>query len=500
MTEVDLFGRTFRTPIPPPPGHILAPICAAVIVVGGFVRPDLGPQIEAIVRGSRARLERAVAETDRLDPHWRMADLLKHRKEIPDEHNAARKADEVIRLLPVGWGNTGPGQTRVEIRLVGDLIALPLDAEPDDEQVELMQTVLDPVAQAVQSARELAGMPEGRHEIIPARNPLETPLKETQQTRTAARLLLLDAYRRVHEGDAEGGVESCRALLNTARAIGDEPFLPSQLVRLANDGSAIRAIERVQSQGEPSDTALAGLQSALAGEAETPWMLIALRGERAMFFDLVEKLASGELTAADLSSEDPGSDRGREPASWATPDFYRHNQALGLERLNRAIEIAQEPLPDWTRLWQRWQAEIRPPDDPAENRADTIVSLLLPEVSFFAQAEVGARARLRAAVLLTASTRYKLAHGNWPEAASDLVPEFLAEVPADPFTGDPMRLVQRDGDLVAYALGTDRADDGGNLHPMNESTIEGFDVGAQLSDFSRHTEPTEAVEQPPERP
>ncbi len=499
MTEVELFGRTFRTPIPPPPGHILAPICAAAIVVGGFVRPDLGPQIEGIVRGSLDRLERAVAETDRLDPHWRLTDLLEHRKEIPDEHNAARKTDEVIRLLPVGWGNTGPGQTRFEARLVGDLTALPLDAAPDDEQVALIQTVLDPVAQALQSARELAEMPEGRHEVIPARNPIETPLKETQQTRTVARLLFLDAYRRAHEGDADGAVESCRALLNAARAVGDEPFLISQLVRLANDGWAIRVTERLLSRAEPSDASLAKLQADLANEAETPWLLIALRGERAILFDLIGKLGSGDLTFDEITHKTDTEDRFA-PASWANLAFYQHNQALALERMNRAIEIAELQTVERPPQWELWEAGIRPHEEPAERKANVLADMWLPKVSIVAEAEVRVRAGLRAAVLLTASTRYRLAHGNWPEAATDLVPEFLAEVPADPFTGDPMRLVQRDGYLVAYALGTDRADDGGRLHPKAESTVKGYDVGAQIAASSGHPEANEAVERPPERP
>ena len=41
------------------------------------------------------------------------------------------------------------------------------------------------------------------------------------------------------------------------------------------------------------------------------------------------------------------------------------------------------------------------------------------------------------------------------------MPEFLPEVPADPYDGRPLRLKRTDGGLVLYSLGRDRKDDGG---------------------------------------
>lgn len=39
MTEVELFGRTHRSPLPLPPGYWLAPLVALAIVAGAFLRP-----------------------------------------------------------------------------------------------------------------------------------------------------------------------------------------------------------------------------------------------------------------------------------------------------------------------------------------------------------------------------------------------------------------------------------------------------------------------------
>ena len=40
-------------------------------------------------------------------------------------------------------------------------------------------------------------------------------------------------------------------------------------------------------------------------------------------------------------------------------------------------------------------------------------------------------------------------------------PEFLAEVPTDPYDGRPIRMRHVDGGLVLYSIGRDRKDDGG---------------------------------------
>ena len=48
-----------------------------------------------------------------------------------------------------------------------------------------------------------------------------------------ARLLQADAAIRAHNGDLDGALDSCRAILGAGRSIGDEPFVISQLVRIA---------------------------------------------------------------------------------------------------------------------------------------------------------------------------------------------------------------------------------------------------------------------------
>ena len=63
--------------------------------------------------------------------------------------------------------------------------------------------------------------------------------------------------------------------------------------------------------------------------------------------------------------------------------------------------------------------------------------------------------------------RYQLEHGNYPEALSDLVPQYLADLPADPWTGKHQQLlgysIRPGGRPALWSMGENRQDDKGFL-------------------------------------
>ena len=69
----------------------------------------------------------------------------------------------------------------------------------------------------------------------------------------------------------------------------------------------------------------------------------------------------------------------------------------------------------------------------------------------------------RAARVGLAVERYRLAHQNaLPDTLDQLVPQFLAAVPADPFDAKPLRYAKKSPGYVIYSIGKDRKDDGGS--------------------------------------
>jgi hypothetical protein len=73
------------------------------------------------------------------------------------------------------------------------------------------------------------------------------------------------------------------------------------------------------------------------------------------------------------------------------------------------------------------------------------------------------RAQLQTLRVAIAAERYRLKYGQWPDKLETLVPEFLAEVPGDPFNlPNPLRLVRTVDGLVVYSIGLNLRDDGGD--------------------------------------
>jgi hypothetical protein len=57
--------------------------------------------------------------------------------------------------------------------------------------------------------------------------------------------------------------------------------------------------------------------------------------------------------------------------------------------------------------------------------------------------------------------RYRLAGGKVPERLEELVPQYLSEVPSDPFDGNPIRYRHADPGYCLYSISDDGQDNGG---------------------------------------
>jgi hypothetical protein len=98
----------------------------------------------------------------------------------------------------------------------------------------------------------------------------------------------------------------------------------------------------------------------------------------------------------------------------------------------------------------------------------------------------------RCARTAVAVERYRRDHdGAPPHTLSDLVPHYLAAIPADPFTGAPLlyRAAADGGAYTIYSVGPNQKDDGGDLTSELQQVIKrgwgrriirGADVGVRV--------------------
>ena len=89
------------------------------------------------------------------------------------------------------------------------------------------------------------------------------------------------------------------------------------------------------------------------------------------------------------------------------------------------------------------------------------------------------KAELRLAIALIAAERFRLAHGRWPQTMDELGD---SNVPADPYTGEALRLRRTERGLTVYSVGGDLQDDGGVDIKKPYEPDQNADRGLELLD------------------
>jgi hypothetical protein len=423
---------------------------------------------------STESLHTTVAALDFSDPNWRLEGFETARAGVPEPVNSARVVIRAARLLPRAWPPI-PLDDRVR-----DLDHVP-NVRPDAETMAVLRGELTVRAAALAEARKLVAMPRGRHHLAYAVNPHSTLLLDQHETRKVVTLLRYDALERAQKADLRAALESCRAALNAARALGDEPFVISQLIRTDCIAVAAGMVERVLALGEATDRDLAALQLLLSAEEKHPTLLVCLRGERALLDDLYTKLETGKLDA-DPVVRQLASDFGAR-LDWKTQRWgvsralLRREHARSLELMTSMIEIAGLPEHEQKSELDKLGARIDAlPDDALLTR------MLVSKVLEAGEPCRRKTARVRSLITLLAVERYRLKHDKWPDGLDDLKADFLVAVPLDPYDGKPLRYIKRPDGVTVYSIGADGTDDGGRID-RSKPRGPGVDEGYRLWDI-----------------
>lgn len=447
-------------------------------------------------------LDEAFAEADRLDPGWCFEDLEEKRRPFPEP--GKNGIDQVLQVRAALPKSTWPAwpfpefdddksyqedvRRAMEESLEGDRLAPVL---LNAEQERVLRAEVERAGESIELARQMPNYAYGRYAVKWTKDFVSTLLPHVQEARTLANLLNYDARLRAHDNDIAGALLDVKAVLYASRALGDEETLISQLVRIACDSVALRMLERSLACGRASEAALLDLQKELEAEAQTPFFLTGLRGERACLDSMLDNIQRGEISFAQLRrlmigisafpvNGIPASNSWQAEAN--NVRFYvniRHERAQYLHHMNQLIELAK--LPSWKTI------EAIEALDESLRKAPPIWTALVSSASKVCQADARVKALLRTAYTAVALERYRLAKGKWPEKLADLVPQYLSEVPLDPFDGDPLRLARQGSALIVYSISQDKQDNGGTL--LANPAAPGSDVGFVLHDPANRRRP-----------
>ena len=320
-------------------------------------------------------------------------------------------------------------------------------------------------------------------------------LPHLAQLRTAARILAVDMFAAAEIGDGERATRDAEAGIALSIHAQEGRFLVNDLVGVAMRRMTLgRMIALLEWKPELfTDSQLARMQAA-ATSVPAQLQHLNLDSERLGFNDVVQRMytdnGNGDgwfrpslaqmealglaMALGETNPDAPGDMTQRMAAASGVilapfAALYVAGRRDMLDRYNTIIsryeEDASLPLRDFD---HSRGAE-------SDNEIETmmggtterwrwcLVSFLTPALGKASRVSAVGRAVCLATATGYAAERYRRAHGAWPNAASDLVPAFMATVPEDPWSGKPV-LMSSDADgFRIWSIGRDGVDDRGDL-------------------------------------
>ncbi len=345
-----------------------------------------------------------------------------------------------------------PTEEEKEILPIVGKAKLPPPGEPiPAEMLAAMEAHLEKNSEALRLLHE-AGKVEG------CRWPGEGSFPNNQVHRRtppgvydAMRLLHLAASRTTLLGDQHASIRSIENAVKLLRSLENEPFISRYAARSTGAAVLAEMIHELIDHSPADEPSLNKLISGLRDRrGETELTRVAV-GDRCTTLALLNMFRTAVRTRGRSSWEIAVGD-GLVLLSGVVEVYER----AYLRHARRIYDFASHPTFEFA---QRVDGER----DDIPRYAELALHL-----SPFCVHLLRFKCRLEVALDLTltalAAERYRLAHGDWPAALEELVPDYLDEVPADPYNHGKPLSVKRHGDrLVIYSFGQDQDDDGGTL-------------------------------------
>jgi hypothetical protein len=301
----------------------------------------------------------------------------------------------------------------------------------------------------------------------------ETELPHLGQLKNLARIVALQSALAAEDGRADEWPDHTILLLKLASTIEEEPTLISYLVRTAIVRMAVEITERGLNRASPGDNACRELQQAFARVGETNLLARTLIGERALMIP-VFRLSWSDIRS--LGQSDDSQNQPQKPRHYSgqpafvlwLSGFLERDLNFYLQTMDKSISLAQLPPPASLVLSNHSEQA----SEAARRKMFLLSGMLLPSFSRIPIREVSLQARVALAQTAMAAEQFHNAHGQWPENLKELMLQFLASVPVDPFDGAPLRYRLLDKGCVIFSVDSDGHDDGGREGPDRKKSTD----------------------------
>ena len=318
-------------------------------------------------------------------------------------------------------------------------------------------------------------------------------LPHLNSMRSAVRFLCLKALLEAEEDNMEKAFDILLIGLKVSNHLKDEPILISQLVRIACDNIIIECVESIADSKSITHGQATLMMNELSNHKDVKPFLKCMDGERILLGDWgFGRLIRGEVSRKELAGLITLQATLGDPKDWKYPLNVRLLCYLLTSPLYRPI-IKKDYICHLTLLSKMQDNYNLPYYEVAQEIQNNSIERRVPRYCVFTrmslpslirQQENLAKHQTNIEICRTglALKIYKIANKTYPEKLEDLVPDFLDEVPIDPFSGKKIIYNKYKNWFQLYSFGPNMQDDGGisrakiiASQPLRDST-EDYDI------------------------
>ena len=288
--------------------------------------------------------------------------------------------------------------------------------------------------------------------------------------KNAATLFALSSAQRLSKGDTTGAWQDTLNGIRLGEQLRTEPFLISQLVRIAILEINFQTYWEGQVNHQWSAEQLTAFQETFQSIDLLAGMESAIRAERNMINHWFTSVAQGGTQAQGFDELNSSLDY--VPAFIFYSNQYQINRILteiilpGIDVSNHRLNVHQ---------FKKMEEEMLDLKSSFLPFRHAIALMMLPGLDKYALKVSQTQAALDQSAIVAALERYRLAEGSYPEKLAALMPKFIAKIPGDLFHEQGLVYrINEDNSFTLYSTGYNGTDENGE-----------FFIGGESIDFAK---------------
>ena len=354
----------------------------------------------------------------------------------------------------------------------------PIPSEPQSPAADVL-LALSKYDSTIKELREAASQrPHSRYPLNYGGGfPMAILLPHLASLKGCVQVLELRAIAELDSGQSEKALDDINLMLRLADSIRTEPLLISHLVRIALVSIAIQPVWEGLAEHKWSEAQLAVLERELGTLDFLADYEYAMRGERACSISAIEYVRRHRQYIGYMNEGDNGTPDSPFVASVShlIPASFFYQNELAIARMHQQwilplVDVERRIVsPEMTRQATNSIVQL----GRRYNPYTIFAAMLVPALGRSAERFGSTQTAIDLARVACALERYRLVHGQYPEALDVLAPQFIDKIPHDIINGQPLKYrCTGDGQFVLYSVGWNETDDGGQVALTKTGTVD----------------------------